>query len=160
MTIKVYKICLFDGKRIHELYEECARKEGWIREAEKERNDHRRQIRQYGRDFKDLLEQIEDLKGKLRVMCEERDEWVKRYLESEKARKSLGEKLRRAMEDMEELEKRENIRNDPPESSRAMLGATARKDTASDETELSGDRFEVVKKVMDGYMKTEGGAEA
>ena len=156
MTIKVYKICLFDGKRIHELYEECARKEGKIREAEKERNDHRRQIRQYGRDFKDLLEQIEDLKGKLRVMCEERDEWVKRYLESEKARKSLGEKLRRAMEDMEELEKRAEGNTDCHTSAATL----ARNDTASGETELSGDRFEVVKKVMDGYMKTEGGAEA
>ena len=57
MTIKVYKICLFDGKRIHELYEECARKEGRIREAEKERNFHRIQIKRYGQDFKDLLEQ-------------------------------------------------------------------------------------------------------
>ena len=76
---------------------------GRIREAEKERNFHRIQIKRYGQDFKDLLEQIKDLKGKLRVMCEERDEWIHKYRASEEARKSLGEKLNKAMGALELL---------------------------------------------------------
>ncbi len=57
---------------------------------------------------------------------------------------------------MEELEKRAEGNTD----CHTIAAILARNDTASGETELSGDRFEVVKKVMDGYMKTEGGAQA
>lgn len=101
MEIKVYKICLFDGKRIHELYEECARKEGRIREAEKERNFHRIQIKRYGQDFKDLLEQIEDLKADRDQLKKEQVLLKEMYIQSEKARKHLAGRLEECMKELE-----------------------------------------------------------
>lgn len=110
MTIKIFKICLFDGKRVHELYELNEKAAARLREMETERDFHRVQLKGYGKDFeamlreqKQLREEIEVLKRTCEVQHAERDEWEHRYRESEKARKSLGEKLCQAEREMDRL---------------------------------------------------------
>ena len=97
MEIKIVRIYLTGGRRINELFEEGEKKSAKIREMKKAVEAQDRQMKGWGKDFEILLTQIEVLKAKNRTMEEDRDEWVRRYLESEKARKSLGEKLKEAL---------------------------------------------------------------
>ena len=114
MEIKVIRIYLTGSKRIHELYEE--KQQALLKQEELRRavRAQDRQMKGYGRDFeamlwerKQLREEIEVLKRTCDVQHAERDEWERRYRESEKARKSLGEKLEHAVGALELLTERE-----------------------------------------------------
>ena len=114
MEIKVIRIYLTGSKRIHELYEENQRflqKQEELRKAVRAQD---RQMRGYGRDFEAMLREREALQRSLQeyeILLKnnesERDEWERRYRESEKARKSLGEKLEHAVGALELLTERE-----------------------------------------------------
>lgn len=97
MEIKFIKIYLSGAKRINELFEEKERKEAEIRTLEKAIRFKQLQHKGYAKELETQLRQIEDLKSKYKVLCEERDEWIHKYRASEEARKSLGEKLEKAM---------------------------------------------------------------
>lgn len=97
MQIKFVKIYLSGGSRIQELYEEGKRKDAKIEELEKAIRFKQLQHKGYGRELEAQLKQIEELNAKAKAMAEDRDEWLRRYEVSEAARKSLGEKLEKAM---------------------------------------------------------------
>ena len=103
MTIKIFKICLFDGKRIHELYELNKKAAARLREMETERDFHRVQLKGYGKDFQALLEQIEEHKQQDREQARKLELLKSMFIESEKARKSLGEKLCQAERELKRL---------------------------------------------------------
>lgn len=103
MQIKFIKVYLSGGPRIKELYEENARKDDKIRELDKALHFKQLQHRGYAKELEKQLREIEDLKSKYKVLCEERDEWIHKYRASEEARKSLGEKLNKAMGALELL---------------------------------------------------------
>ena len=103
MTIKIFKICLFDGTRIHELYELNEKAAARLREMKTERDFHRVQLKGYGNHFKELLEQIEEHKQQEREQARKLELLKSMFIESEKARKSLGEKLRQAERELERL---------------------------------------------------------
>lgn len=86
-------IDLFGAKRINELYEENCRKDQKLKETQIAIRAQDRQLKGYGRDFEKLLKELEHWKAKCAALEEDRDEWIHRYQESERARKSLGEKL-------------------------------------------------------------------
>lgn len=86
-------IDLFGHQRINELYWECRRKDQKLKETQIAIRAQDRQLKGYGRDFEKLLKELEHWKAKCASIEEDRDEWVRRYQESERARKSLGEKL-------------------------------------------------------------------
>lgn len=122
MTIKVFKICLFDGRRIHELYELNREKAARIRELEREkqteRDFHRVQLKGYGKDFRELLEQIEEHKADEERLKKEIGLLKEMYIQSEKARQHLADRLQKVMKELEERE--------PPaaETSSGPCGAT------------------------------------
>lgn len=95
------RIDIFGYHRIRELYEEGRRKDLKIEELEKAIRFKQIQHRGYGKELAQLLEEVDTYKRKLEVLAEDRDEWARRYQESEKARKSLGEKLEKAMSAIE-----------------------------------------------------------
>ena len=97
MQIKFIKVYLSGGPRIKELYEEGARKDDKIAELDKALHFKQLQHKGYAKELQAQLEEIERLKAKARVLAEDRDEWARLYQESEKARKSLGDKLEKAM---------------------------------------------------------------
>lgn len=103
MEIKFIKIYLSGAKRINELFEEKERKEAEIRTLEKAIRFKQLQHKGYAKELETQLRQIEELKSKYKVLCEERDEWIHKYRASEEARKSLGEKLNKAMGALELL---------------------------------------------------------
>ena len=114
MEIKVIRIYLTGSKRIHELYEE--KQQALLKQEELRRavRAQDRQMKGYGKDFELLLLEKEQLRQEIEVLkrtCDvqhaERDEWERRYRESEKARKSLGEKLEHAVGALELLKERE-----------------------------------------------------
>ena len=114
MEIKVIRVYLTGSKRIHELYEE--KQQALLKQEELRRavRAQDRQMKGYGKDFELLLlekeqlrQEIEVLKRTCNVQHAERDEWERRYRESEKARKSLGEKLEHAVGALELLKERE-----------------------------------------------------
>lgn len=104
MTIKVFKICLFDGRRIHELYELNRDKAARIRELEREkqteRDFHRVQLKGYGKDFRELLEQIEEHKADEERLKKEIGLLKEMYIQSEKARQHLADRLQKVMKDL------------------------------------------------------------
>lgn len=114
MEIKIIRIYLSGFKRINELYEENQRflqKQEELRKAVRAQD---RQMKGYGRDFEALLREKEMLRGEIEKIkkvydsvASERDEWKRLYSESEKARKSLGEKLEHAVGALELLKERE-----------------------------------------------------
>ena len=114
MEIKVIRVYLTGSKRIHELYEEKQQailKQEELRRAVRAQD---RQMRGYGKDFEQMLREKELLReeiGKIKDVFDEvrheRDEWERRYRESEKARKSLGEKLEHAVGALELLKERQ-----------------------------------------------------
>ena len=114
MEIKVIRIYLTGSQRIHELYEENQK---YLQKQEELRRAVRAQDRQmkgYGRDFEAMLREKEALQRSLQeyeILLKnnesERDEWKRLYNESEKARKSLGEKLEHAVGALELLKERE-----------------------------------------------------
>jgi uncharacterized coiled-coil DUF342 family protein len=97
MQIKFVKIYLSGGSRIQELYEAGKKKDAKIEELEKAIRFKQLQHKGYGKELAAQLKEIEELKAKAAAMAEDRDEWARKYQESEKARKSLGEKLEKAM---------------------------------------------------------------
>lgn len=97
MQIKFIKVYLSGGPRIKELYEEGARKDDKIAELDKALHFKQLQHKGYAKELQAQLEEIERLKHKARVLAEDRNEWARLYQESEKARKSLGDKLEKAM---------------------------------------------------------------
>ena len=114
MEIKVIRVYLTGSKRIHELYEE--KQQALLKQEELRRavRAQDRQMKGYGRDFEQMLREKEllraeigKIKGIYEKVCCERDEWERRYRESEKARKSLGEKLEHAVGALELLKERE-----------------------------------------------------
>ena len=114
MEIKVIRIYLSGAKRIHELYEE--KQQALLKQEELRRavRAQDRQMKGYGRDFEAMLREKEQLRAEIGRIKEiydevrnERDEWEHRYRESEKARKSLGEKLEHAVGALELLKERE-----------------------------------------------------
>ena len=118
MEIKVIRVYLSGSKRIHELYEE--KQQALLKQEELRRavRAQDRQMKGYGRDFEALLREKEALREKIETIKEiydevrsERDEWERRYRESEKARKSLGEKLEHAVGALELLKEREGKDN-------------------------------------------------
>ena len=72
-----------------------------IEELEKAIRFKQLQHKGYGRELEAQLKQIEELKAKAKAIAEDRDEWLRRYEVSEAARKSLGEKLEKAMSAIE-----------------------------------------------------------
>lgn len=114
MEIKVIRVYLTGSKRIHELYEE--KQQALLKQEELRRavRAQDRQMKGYGKDFEQMLREKEALReeiGKIKDVFDEvrheRDEWERRYRESEKARKSLGEKLEHAVGALELLKERE-----------------------------------------------------
>ena len=113
MELKFIKVYLTGGKRIQELYEENQRflqKQEELRKAVRAQD---RQMKGYGRDFEALLREKEKLQQELAEkdhMLEYKDglvdNWERMYSESEKARKSLGEKLEHAVGALELLKER------------------------------------------------------
>ena len=97
MEIKFIKVYLSGANRIHELYEEGQRKDDKIEELEKAIRFKQLQHKGYGRELEAQLKEIETLKTKAKAMAEDRDEWIRKYKASEEARKSLGEKLEKAL---------------------------------------------------------------
>ena len=95
------RIDIFGYQRIQELYEEGRRKDAKIAELEKAIRFKQTQHKGYGKELAKMLEEVNTYKRKLEVLAEDRDEWARRYQESEKARKSLGEKLEKAMSAIE-----------------------------------------------------------
>ena len=114
MEIKVIRVYLTGSKRIHELYEE--KQQALLKQEELRRavRAQDRQMKGYGKDFEQMLREKELLRAEIGRIKEiydevrnERDEWEHRYRESEKARKSLGEKLEHAVGALELLKERE-----------------------------------------------------
>ncbi len=114
MEIKVIRVYLTGSKRIHELYEE--KQQALLKQEELRRavRAQDRQMKGYGRDFEAMLREKEALQRSLQeyeILLKnnesERDEWKRLYNESEKARKSLGEKLEHAVGALELLKERE-----------------------------------------------------
>ena len=110
MEIKVIRVYLTGSKRIHELYEE--KQQALLKQEELRRavRAQDRQMKGYGRDFEQMLREKELLRaeiGKIKEIYDEvlseRDEWEHRYRESEKARKSLGDKNRALRDDLDKM---------------------------------------------------------
>lgn len=97
MQIKITRVYLSGGARIRELFEENARKDDKIRELDKALHFKQLQHRGYAKELEKQLREIEELKTKIQTAQEDRDEWIRKYKISEDARKSLGEKLEKAM---------------------------------------------------------------
>lgn len=131
MEIKVIRVYLTGSKRIHELYEENQKflqKQEELRRAVRAQD---RQMRGYGKDFEQMLREKELLRaeiGKIKEIYDEvlseRDEWEHRYRESEKARKSLGEKLEHAVGALELLKEREGTPHPSAAQTPAELGTS------------------------------------
>ncbi|MBR5094465.1 MAG: hypothetical protein IK095_05170 [Oscillospiraceae bacterium] len=102
MQIKIVKVYLSGSKRIRELYEENERKEARLREMRTAVRAQDRQMKGYGRDFELILRRIEELKAQRDAVTEDRDSWIKKCKASEEARKSLAEKLERALQRLEQ----------------------------------------------------------
>ena len=126
MTIKVIKICLFDGRRIHELYELNRDKAARIRELEREqrteRDFHRVQLKGYGRDFRELLEQIEEHKADEERLKNEIGLLKEMYSQSEKARQHLADRLQKVMKEPEHCRATEGKTHPSPSATPPLAG--------------------------------------
>lgn len=103
MEIKFIRVYLSGSKRIHELYEEGQKKEAKIRELRTAVKAQDLQMKGWGRDFQELLLQIEEHKAEEARLKKQLELSTEMYKKSEEARKSLGEKLEKAMGALELL---------------------------------------------------------
>ena len=110
MEIKVTRVYLFGGNRVKELFEEGCKKDAKIRELNTAIKFQDVQQRGLGKEFRKLLELLEERKQDLERKHKEIGLLKQMYLESEKARQDLAEKLKAATELLEAAEERERER--------------------------------------------------